>query len=131
MAPSGDVSSVGDMGSTGVRRDRALDTYTLGERIQERKSGTRDPRDGGSGRGRQVPRGVVGGFWHTKDAIKRLVLWAFWGLQIAKNTEQWRDEATCYFFLFGLACVFTFIQKGKDKDVKQHSHRKQEIKQTQ
>ena len=62
---------------------------------------------------------------------KKVGFVGFLGIVNSKKYRAMEKRGYLLFFLFGLARVFTFIRKGKDKDVKQHSHRKQENKQIQ
>lgn len=66
-----------------------------------------------------------------KKYDKKVGFVGFLGIANSKKYRTMGKRDYLLFFLLGLACVFTFIRKGKDKDAKQHSHRKQEIKQTQ
>jgi len=66
-----------------------------------------------------------------KRCNKKVGFVGFLGIVNSKKYRAMEKRGYLLFFLFGLARVFTFIRKGKDKDVKQHSHRKQENKQTQ
>lgn len=46
---------------------------------------------------------------------KKVGFVGFWGLQIAKNTEQWRDEATCYFFYLDWRVSLRLYKREKTK----------------
>ena len=47
---------------------------------------------------------------------KKVGFVGFWGIANSKKYRAMERRGYLLFFLFGLACVFTFIQKGKDKD---------------